>query len=398
MPEPDIPRDQHAELDAEADAAQRGTNQRGEADHHKPPGHAELPKADSSYRPRDTMARIEQMLREDKPRRRTQTLFPYLMIRAAPGDRGARPLWPPTVCWESCDIYLVPAGKGFDFSRTVLRPVVGDTYTVFVHVWNLGRMAAYGARLRVWWVEPGFFNGTPDPRYQPHFIGGSYFDLGDRDSGQSHRLIEVRPPWTVTGNASAHECLLATVECATDPWDGALDSNGHRHVAQRNLDLISGAQSLTPSLVALLSKLEETDMRLTISHAAVAKANLQGAFERGLSRGRETLEGWNHGGLAFGASSTPLASVVRDDQGLYFHELRGADRGGRPPRPSRGRLIKAPLAEALPELLEEELGAPGLTAVGILGALGDPRAARVLRLVVADRAQREAGYSIIVAP
>ena len=37
---------------------------------------------DPNYQPRDTSARIGQMLREDKPRRRTQTLFPYLMIRA----------------------------------------------------------------------------------------------------------------------------------------------------------------------------------------------------------------------------------------------------------------------------------------------------------------------------
>ena len=398
MPEPDIPRDKHAALGADDDAAQRGTNQQGEADSHPVDGHSQLPAEDPNYRPHDTSARIEQMLREDKPRHRTQTLFPYLMIRAVPGDRGARALWEPTVCWESCDIHLMPAGQEFDFGSTILKPVVGSTYTIFVHVWNLGRMAAYGARLRVWWIEPGFFNGTPDPRYQPHFIGGSYFDLGDRDSGQSHRLIEVGTPWTVTGNAPAHECLLAAVECATDPWDGVLDSNGHRHVAQRNLDLVSGAQSLTPPLVTLLSKFGKTETRLTISHAAVGKASLQGAFEHGLSRSRETGRGWDHSTIVLDASSTSLASVVRDDRGLHFHDLRKDDPGGRPPKLLPDTTIKAPLAKALPVLLQQQFGTADLSAASILGALGQPTAPRVLRLVVADRAQRETGYSIIVAP
>ena len=390
MPEPDIPRDKHAELGADDDAVQRGTNQQGEPDSHTGDDNSQLPADDPNYQPRDTSARIGQMLREDKPRWRTQTLFPYLMIRAVPGDRGARPLWEPTVCWESCDIHLMPAGQKFDFGSTVLKPVVGSTYTIFVHVWNLGRMAAYGARLRVWWVEPGFFNGTPDPRYQPHFIGGSYFDLGDRDSGQSHRLIEVGAPWTVTGNAPAYECLLAAVECATDPWDGVPDSNGHRHVAQRNLDLISSAQSLTPLLGALLSKFGKTETRLTISHAAVGKASLQGAFERGLSASREPGREWDHGGLALDASSTPLASVVGDQRGLLFHDLRAAEPGKLLP----DTVIKAPLGKALPGLLQKQLG----TAASILGALGPPAAPRVLRLIVADSRQRENGYSIIVAP
>ena len=60
--------------------------------------------------------------REDRPRHRTQTLFPYLFIRAVPGDRGKRPLWEPTPFWESCDIHLLPVEAAkFDFSKTVLQ-------------------------------------------------------------------------------------------------------------------------------------------------------------------------------------------------------------------------------------------------------------------------------------
>jgi hypothetical protein len=173
-----------------------------------------------------------------------------------------------------------------------------------------------------------------------------------------------------------------------------LDSNGHRHVAQRNLDLISSAQSLTPLLGALLSKFGKTETRLTISHAAVGKASLQGAFERGLSASRETGRGWDHGGLALDASSTPLASVVGDQRGLLFHDLRAAEPGKLLP----DTVIKAPLGKALPGLLQKQLGTADLSAASILGALGPPTAPRVLRLIVADSRQRENGYSIIVAP
>jgi hypothetical protein len=151
-------------------------------------------------------------------------------------------------------------------------------------------------------------------------------------------------------------------------------------------------------LVTLLSKFGKTETRLTISHAAVGKASLQGAFEHGLSRSRETGRGWDHSTIVLDASSTSLASVVRDDRGLHFHDLRKDDPGGRPPKLLPDTTIKAPLAKALPVLLQQQFGTADLSAASILGALGQPTAPRVLRLVVADRAQRETGYSIIVAP
>src|SRR4051794_7767047 len=100
MADLELPRDKHPELDADVDAEQRGTNPSGAEDEHPTSKHAELPTADPAYRQSDTNQKIDLRLREDKPRRRTQTLFPYLLIRAFPGDTGARrpPLWPPIVC------------------------------------------------------------------------------------------------------------------------------------------------------------------------------------------------------------------------------------------------------------------------------------------------------------
>ena len=157
-----------------------------------------MPRPNRRYRPSETAKRAQELLQSNKPKRRTQTLFPYLIIRTAPGDAGARPISPPAMPWECCDIHLIPAGIGaFDFGQTLLKPLPGETYRVFVHIWNLGRFSAYGARLRVWSVEPGFYRGQAGTTYHPKYIGGAYFNLDDRDGTNSHRLVELTRPWTV---------------------------------------------------------------------------------------------------------------------------------------------------------------------------------------------------------
>ena len=128
---------------------QRGLNQENKADARTTPSSKPLPQPNRRYRPSETAKRAQELLQSNKPRRRMQTLFPYLMIRTAPGDAGARPISPPAMPWECCDIHLMPAGAGdFDFARTVLKPQPGETYRVFVHVWNLR------ALLRLWCSPP----------------------------------------------------------------------------------------------------------------------------------------------------------------------------------------------------------------------------------------------------
>ena len=76
--------------------------------------------------------------KEHRPRR--EDVYPYLLIRAVVGDRGARPTWPPKPCWESPDILLIDASYTgeFDPARLVVSPVAGRSYRVFVRIWNLG--------------------------------------------------------------------------------------------------------------------------------------------------------------------------------------------------------------------------------------------------------------------
>src|SRR6476659_7207314 len=51
----------------------------------------------------------------DKRRPDREDVLPYLLIRDAPGDRGARPAWTPIPCWESPDILLIDAAYAGDF-------------------------------------------------------------------------------------------------------------------------------------------------------------------------------------------------------------------------------------------------------------------------------------------
>jgi hypothetical protein len=392
----------------------RGTNPGGQEDEHPKHAHVDLPPPDPNYVPPDLGPRLAKLIHDDAKPRRTQTLFPYLFIRAAAGDRGARPLWHPIPCWESCDIHLLPVGAGdFDFTRTVMNPVAGQSYRVFVHVWNLGRMAAYGARLRAWWVEPGFFGGTPSAAYQPHFIGGTWLDLGDRDSGQAHRLVEIPTPWTVVMNNEAHECLLAAVEVATDPWDGVLDANHRRHVAQRNLNLVAGPASARSLIERLAEALPKRFTTLEVSVTGVGQADLRGAHERGLSakaEGRATL---GTGGIVPGPATAPVLQVTWSKAGLTAAVgdggLRGglagpgvagpfARAGGRLGAAAGGpigRLVPHPAGvtpKDLPELVQRALGAADLTGTEVAAAFGGPA---LVRFALTQPGGRVGGYSIV---
>ena len=189
-----------------------------------------------------------------------ESVLPYLLIRAlTPGDRGRRGLWPPAPCWESPDILLIDAAwtGAFDPSRLVATPVAGRSYRVFVHVWNLGLVPAVGGHVQAWWLRPGFF-GAPVPGpagNQPVLIGGTWVDLAVRTDPNCHRLVEMDRPWMIPPGATGHECLIAAASCPADQWTGQWVPNDDRHVAQRNLTVLSGDQDVLPLLRALHSDL-----------------------------------------------------------------------------------------------------------------------------------------------
>jgi hypothetical protein len=212
-------------------------------------------------------------------------VLPYLLVRAlTPGDRGRRALWPPTPCWESPDILLIDASwtGPFDPARLVATPVSGRSYRVFVHVWNLGLVPAVGVHVRAWWLRPGFFGGqdTGGAANPPAEIGGAWVDLADRTDANCHRPVEMDGSWAIPSDATGHECLLASASCPADTWDGRWTANDDRHVAQRNLTVLSGDQDVLPLFRALLRALPP-DAAVHVTHGGQAAGPLLEAVAGG---------------------------------------------------------------------------------------------------------------------
>ncbi len=272
----DIDEPQHPVLPEEEDRRQRGEAPPGSI------GHTETPAGDlePGWTPGDGLRRaaeglIKEIGGDHRPRR--EDVYPYLLIRAhSSGDRGARPVWPPTAFCHSPDLLLVDAAHtgAFDPAFLVGTPTAGRRYRVFVRVWNLGLLPAIGVHVRAWYVDPGFFGGDPtNPAYQPRLIGGAMVDLEDRTRPGAVQVVELDTTWDIPATLTGHECLLASASCPLDQWSGALDGNNDRHVGQRNLTILAGAQSAKP-LIALLGAKVTRAGTLEIRHGGLAVAPL----------------------------------------------------------------------------------------------------------------------------
>lgn len=250
---------EHPVLTPKEDETQRGTDPPGSFGHVDPPSGDLDPNWTPSRTPDEAQELIDELGKERRPRR--EDVYPYLLIRASsPGDRGARPTWPPVPCWESPDIALIDAAwtGPFDPSRLVVSPTAGRRYRVFVRIWNLGLLPAMGVHVRAWAVNPGFFGGNPaNPAYQPELIGGAMVHLEDRTRPGATAVVELDRTWDIPPTLTGHECLMASVSCPLDQWGGALDANNDRHVGQRNLTILAGSTSaklILGTLGALVTK------------------------------------------------------------------------------------------------------------------------------------------------
>jgi hypothetical protein len=281
----------HPELDDDELASQRGDEpaETSSRERRRPAQPNPAPEADPNWRPsrrdRDRWTRwtefYDGLPGDRRPRR--EAVLPYLLIRAmTPGDRGQRPLWPPTPCWESPDILLIDATYAgpFDPVRVVASPIYGHSYRVFVHVWNLGLFEAAGVHVRVWFVLPGFFSGETAPQYQPQLIGGAFKNLAARTRPGWHAVVELDAQWQISNQLVGHGCLISAASCPADEWDGGWDANTHRHVGQRNLDVLTGGQDAAP-LLAQLGEMLPYDATLEITHGGPAVLPLLHAIAGG---------------------------------------------------------------------------------------------------------------------
>ena len=212
------------------------------------------------------------MLLDHEPRVRQDGIWPYLIIRAFPGDYGVRsPAL--NVFWESPDILVVNGiVTTLEGNTPTLHPVSEVPHTIFVRVWNLGRLPAIGVRLRVYWANPSFSFDDPSSPGYPHHIGAISLNLSDRYQPGSHTVVRLRIPWVPTFVNNGHECLLAKVDSFSDRTGPGFDANIDRHVGQRNLFLAAQQDDLTSLIDSLgLSLQKET----TVQMAYGTGANIQ---------------------------------------------------------------------------------------------------------------------------
>lgn len=370
-------------------------------------------------------ARLKQVLRDlagrkdDKHRRpNREDVLPYLLIRDAPGDRGARPAWPPTACWESPDILLIDASYTgeFDPAQCVGNPTAGNTYRAFVRVFNLGRLPAVGTQVTLYWVDPGFF-GPNSADYEPQLIGGAFVDLADRSRPESVQVVEIAPAWRIPYELTGHECLMAIAECIADPWRGVFDSNNDRHVGQRNLTIAAGAMPMTTLLNTLGERIPRGGTLQVLHGGAAVKPILTavgGRRRRDEPVTEPVLDQVVHGVMADGVLHLLTAVHRGDDLVVAPAEAMADAVPGFDPatvpqylRAAGPQLLRnvaitgsgEAAHRVLAGALQGVLDIGNLEAASIAAALGGGAdAAHLLRFVASDAAGRfVGGYSLIVS-
>ncbi|MFD9125707.1 hypothetical protein [Kitasatospora sp. NPDC059571] len=152
------------------------------------------------------------------------TYTPWLVVRAAPGDQGSRPLPAGAVYYACPDIAVAPADAWG-------RVQAGDTVTVSVTAQNLGHAAAPGVRAQFWWADPSA-GLTPQ---QATFIGTS--DRTPIAAGLAETLA-CTTPWTPQFVNGGHECLVVEVASLSDPLTSTFRPDLDRHVGQRNVTVL----------------------------------------------------------------------------------------------------------------------------------------------------------------
>jgi hypothetical protein len=250
----------HPKLTPDEDAAERGGD----------PDNPTEPKVAPDKPDPDRVKKVWGWLHDRRHPPRQDGLWPYLLIRAAQGDTGVRQ--PPVgYFWESPDI-RVYEGDVHDpnSAAPVLHPTPGLPHSVFVHVWNLGRLPALGVTVRAWWANPSFSFDASSPE-PPHYIGGTRVNLGDRTSADCHQLVRIEGLWTPVVENGGHECLLAVASHVMDPALGGFSASTDRHVGQRNVTLAAPQFDLTPLLNRLGAVLTVgSDLQLLHGGAQVA--------------------------------------------------------------------------------------------------------------------------------
>lgn len=385
-------------LTDEENKAQRGDDP---ANVHHPPGEGKEPTFHSDKERRDQISKtLEATIRERKPKRQ-DSFWPYLLIRAFLGDHGVRQ--PPLgVFWESPDILIVPGiVDTIEGNTPTLNPKPGVDHTVFVRVWNLGRFPAIGVKLRVYWANPSFSFNDPNSPELPHYIGGTYLNLGDRYQPNSHQLFKIPAPWRPVVENQGHECMLAKVDAFSDRAADGFNANVDRHVAQRNLILAPPGEDLTP-LLNRLSVILPDKANLHVVHGMANVEPILLTHSPAMVRRINVPTNLSRLASPLNDNTAHIGAVIKGRDSTFFvpgavmSNISGKSLQRENDLADRRDLVDLKGSRSIAAALSTSLDLADLKASTIAAKLGNPNDGHLLRFQAVRDGQVIGGYSIIV--
>jgi len=204
--------------------------------------------------------RPEEILKDYPLRRfhgeRKDRYTPFLVLRHAGGDQGARPLAPGTTFWHSPDVWVV-SSQGYNV------PVAGEEVRIFARVSNGGLKDASGVVVRYWWANPSL----AITEATAHLIGTAtgVFVAGADGVNWSSVVVECPERWPVVMENGGHECIFA--EAWAPYWDpivAPLEPVTDRHVCQKNLHVVEAAAGKTFSFAIQVANISEVRQRVEV--------------------------------------------------------------------------------------------------------------------------------------
>lgn len=225
---------------------------------------------------------------------------PFLLVRCAPTDLGARPIAPGTPFWVSPDIWVESSDPGGN-------PVAGEPNTIVARVFNLGAFQASPVQVDFYWADPSL--GLV-PSSMNH-IGTAWTEVPSLTSV----VVPCPVPWVPTLINDGHECAMVNVSnWLADPITSPFDPVADRHVGQRNLHVLAAA---TGGATFALQLINPFPFRL-IANVTVRAQLLQVHADLGGQLVHEAV------GFVDAARSTPRALLAQYPRGTLGNEIASA--------------------------------------------------------------------------
>jgi hypothetical protein len=176
---------------------------------------------------------------------------PFLLIRSAPGDHGQRPITAPPGEFEFFsqvpDIWLALGDPSVTPAIPAPPQPLGErvlaahSYTVYAHVWNLGRAPIGAAKVEffAWFATPNVDHLVipPLPPNDAQRIGMARIDLPPRTSPNCHQLVKCPNALVVPSliQVGIRLALVAQISGLGDPVTSQFGFFDDRHVARRDI-------------------------------------------------------------------------------------------------------------------------------------------------------------------